>query len=64
MRLDDISLWAMLGDVFAKHGPAAPAVMQTYSPNDFSIRFFLRLVVILLACRVVGWFGRKFLGQP
>lgn len=64
MNFDDLNLWATLGDIFAKHGPAAPAVMQTYSPNDFSIRFFLQLAVILLACRVVGWFGRKFLGQP
>ena len=60
----DFDLWATLADVFAKHGPAAPAVAQTYSPGDFSIRFFLQLALILLACRVVGWFGRKFLGQP
>jgi Kef-type K+ transport system membrane component KefB len=58
------SLWALLGDVFAKHGPAAPAVDQTYSPGDFSVHFFLQLAVILLACRVFGWLGRKFLGQP
>jgi Kef-type K+ transport system membrane component KefB len=57
-------LLATLADVFAKHGPAAPAVAQTFSPNDFSIRFFLQLAIILLACRVVGWFGRKFLAQP
>ena len=52
------------GDVFAKHGPAAAAATRTYSPGDFSIHFFLQLGVILLACRVVGWFGRKFLAQP
>ncbi len=52
------------GDVFAKHGPAATAVARTYSPGDFSVHFFLQLGVILLACRVVGWFGRKFLAQP
>ncbi len=52
------------GDVFAKHGPAAAAVARTYSPGDFSVHFFLQLGVILLACRVVGWFGRKFLAQP
>jgi len=52
------------GDVFEKHGPAAAAVARTYSPGDFSIHFFLQLGVILLACRVVGWFGRKFLAQP
>ena len=52
------------GDVFAKHGPAAAAAAKTYSPGDFSIHFFLQLGLILLACRVVGWFGRKFLAQP
>jgi Kef-type K+ transport system membrane component KefB len=51
-------------DVFAKHGPAAAAATRTYSPGDFSVHFFLQLGVILLACRVVGWFGRKFLAQP
>lgn len=60
----EIDLLATLADVFAKHGPAAPAVAQTYSPGDFSIRFFLQLAIILLACRVVGWAGRKFLAQP
>ncbi|NCT84469.1 MAG: cation:proton antiporter [Comamonadaceae bacterium] len=60
----EFDLLAILADVFAKHGPAAQAVAQTYSPNDFSVRFFLQLAVILLACRVVGWAGRKFLGQP
>ena len=54
----------ILGDVFAKHGPAAAAAGKTYSPGDFSIHFFLQLGVILLACRIVGWFGRKFLAQP
>ena len=54
----------ILGDVFAKHGPAATAAARTYSPGDFSIHFFLQLGVILLACRIVGWFGRKFLAQP
>ena len=60
----DFDLIATLADVFAKHGGPAPAVAQTYSPTDFSIRFFLQLAIILLACRVVGWAGRKFLGQP
>ena len=65
MELDHIdALMALLGDVFAKHGPAAPAVAQTFSPNDFSIRFFLQLAVIMLACRIVGWAGGRFLGQP
>ena len=60
----DINLLGLLGDVFAKHGPAAPAVAQTYAPADFSVHFFLQLAIILLACRIVGWAGRKFLGQP
>jgi Kef-type K+ transport system membrane component KefB len=65
MALDIIGTVAGLaGDVFAKHGPAVPAVAQSYSPSDFSVHFFLQLAVIMLACRVVGWFGRKFLGQP
>ncbi|MGQ3054718.1 MAG: cation:proton antiporter [Roseateles sp.] len=64
MNLDNIDLLGLLGDVFAKHGPAAPAVAQTYSPADFSVHFFLQLAIILLACRIVGWAGRKFLAQP
>jgi len=58
------SLLALVSDIFAKHGPAAPAAAQTYSPADFSIHFFLQLALIMAACRVVGWAGRKFLGQP
>ncbi|KQW46586.1 MULTISPECIES: cation:proton antiporter [unclassified Roseateles] len=64
MNLDHIDLLGLLGDVFAKHGPAAPAFAQTYSPADFSVHFFLQLAIILLACRIVGWAGRKFLAQP
>ena len=60
----EFDLLATLADVFAKHGPAAPAVAQTYAPGDYSIRFFLQLALILLACRIVGWAGRKFLAQP
>jgi len=60
----EFDLLAILGDVFAKHGPAAPAVAQTYAPGDFSVHFFLQLGLIMLACRVVGWLGKKFLGQP
>ena len=58
------SLADIAGDVFAKHGPAAAAAAKTYSPGDFSVHFFLQLAVILLACRIVGWLGKKFLGQP
>lgn len=65
MALDSLSgLLAIVSDVFAKHGPAAPAVAQTFAPGDFSIRFFLQLAIIMLACRVVGWAGRRFLAQP
>jgi len=62
--LDNFNLLALLSDIFAKHGPAAPAAAQTYAPGDFSVHFFLQLALILLACRIVGWFGRRFLGQP
>lgn len=62
--MDNFNLAALLGDVFAKHGPTAPAVAQTYSPTDFSVHFFLQLALILLTCRIVGWAGRRFLAQP
>lgn len=64
MNFNDINFWEVLSDIFGKHGPAVAAAAQSYSPNDFSIRFFLQLAIIMLACRVVGWFGSKFLGQP
>ena len=54
----------ILGDVFSAHGPAAGAIAKTFSPGDFSVHFFLQLGVILLTCRLTGWLGRKFLGQP
>ncbi|MFX7887087.1 hypothetical protein ABTK21_19455, partial [Acinetobacter baumannii] len=60
--MDNFNLLALLSDIFAKHGPAAPAAAQTYAPGDFSVHFFLQLALILLACRIVGWFGRRFLG--
>jgi len=53
----------VLGDVLGPHGPAVNAA-KTFAPGDFSIHFFLQLAVIILACRVVGWLGQKFLGQP
>ena len=52
-----------LGDILSPHGPAIQAV-KTYAPGDYSIHFFLQLAIIILACRVVGWLGQKFLGQP
>lgn len=64
MDFDNINLWALIGDVFAKHGPSVPAIAQTFTPGDFSVRFFLQLAIIMLACRIFGWIGSKFLGQP
>jgi Kef-type K+ transport system membrane component KefB len=58
------SFWSTLGGVLSPHGPAAVAVAKSYAPGDFSIHFFLQLAIILIACRVVGWLGQKFLGQP
>lgn len=60
----DIDLRALLADVLGAHGPPAPAVAKTFAPGDFSMHFFLQLALILLACRVVGWLGRKYLAQP
>ncbi|NML04331.1 cation:proton antiporter [Sphingomonas sp. G-3-2-10] len=53
----------VLSDVLAPHGPVVAGV-KTMSPSDYSIHFFLQLAVIVLTCRVVGWLGQKFLGQP
>jgi len=58
------STLATLADVLSPHGPAAKAAAHSYAPGDFSVHFFLQLAVILLACRVVGWLGQKFLAQP
>lgn len=60
----DIDLRALLADVLGAHGPPAPAVAKTFVPGDFSMHFFLQLALILLACRIVGWLGRKYLAQP
>lgn len=54
----------VVGKVLAPNGPATLAAAHSYTPTDFSVHFFLQLAVILLACRVVGWLGQKFLGQP
>ncbi len=50
--------------VLDPHGPAVDAVAASFTPNDFSIHFFLQLAIIILACRIVGKLGQKFLGQP
>ncbi|ESQ79136.1 cation:proton antiporter [Asticcacaulis sp. YBE204] len=51
--------WETIATVLSPHGPNG-----TYNASDFSIHFFLQLAVIILTCRVVGWLGQKFLGQP
>jgi len=58
------SMWSTIGNVLSAHGPAVEASAKSYTPGDFSVHFFLQLAIILLACRVVGWAGKKFLGQP
>jgi Kef-type K+ transport system membrane component KefB len=54
---------AVLSTLLGPHGSAVNAA-QSFTPTDFSIHFFLQLAVIILTCRVVGWLGQKFLGQP
>ena len=64
MRQDVIDgVTAVFKGILLPHGPAI-AGTRTYVPSDYSIHFFLQLAVILLACRIVGWAGKKFLGQP
>jgi Kef-type K+ transport system membrane component KefB len=58
------SLISAISDVLAPNGPAVAAKPVSYAPTDVSIHFFLQLAVILIACRVVGWLARKYLGQP
>ncbi|MFT4252536.1 MAG: cation:proton antiporter, partial [Caulobacter sp.] len=55
---------ATAADVLSAHGPATKAAAKSFTPGDFSVHFFLQLAVIVLACRVVGWLGQKFLKQP
>lgn len=52
-----------LAGIFSAHGPAVNAA-KSFAPGDYSVHFFLQLAVIILTCRVVGWIGQKFLGQP
>jgi Kef-type K+ transport system membrane component KefB len=58
------SLVDTVGGIMSPHGPATTAHAQGYAPGDFSIHFFLQVVAILAACRIVGWLCRRFLGQP
>jgi Kef-type K+ transport system membrane component KefB len=30
---------------------------------DFMLRFMLQVLIVLVMCRIVGWFGEKYLGQ-
>jgi len=66
MALDDIidSIVSVVTTILSPHGPAVPGSPSSYVPGDYSIHFFLQLAVILLACRVVGKLGQRFLGQP
>ncbi len=58
------SILATLSGVLAPHGPAVPASPSSFAPGDYSIHFFLQLALILVACRIVGKVGQRFLGQP
>lgn len=53
-----------VGGLLNAHGPAVTARATSYAPGDVSIHFFLQLALILLACRVVGWLGRRLFNQP
>jgi Kef-type K+ transport system membrane component KefB len=53
-----------MGKVLSPNGPAVEAAANSFTPTDFSVHFFLQLALILIACRIVGWIGRKFLAQP
>ncbi len=53
-----------LGRVLEPNGPAVSAAASSYTPTDFSVHFFLQLAIILIACRIVGRLGQRFLGQP
>jgi Kef-type K+ transport system membrane component KefB len=56
--------WAVLAGVLTPHGPGLAASLASYAPGDVSVHVFLQMAVILLACRVIGWLGQRFLGQP
>ena len=58
------STWAIVTGLLSPHGPASASGVPAYAPGDYSIHFFLQLAIIILACRVVGWLGQKFLAQP
>jgi Kef-type K+ transport system membrane component KefB len=53
-----------LGGVMGPHGSAITAAPKSFAPGDYSIHFFIQLAIIIIACRVIGWLGQKFLAQP
>jgi Kef-type K+ transport system membrane component KefB len=54
----------IVAETLAPHGPALKAAANSFAPSDYSVHFFLQLAIIIVTCRVVGTFGKKFLGQP
>ncbi len=56
-------IWAhtieVITTTLSGHGPNG-----AFTPTDFSVHFFLQLCLIIFTCRVVGWLGQRFLGQP
>lgn len=56
--------WEAAGKALGANGPAVEAAASSFTPTDYSIHFFLQLAIIILACRIVGWLGQKFLAQP
>ena len=62
------ALWESLkkttAAILSPHGPAVIAAPTSYTPGDFSLHFFLQLAIILVMCRLIGWLGRMYLGQP
>jgi len=60
----DSDILSVLTGILEPHGPAVAAKIVSYTPADYSVHFFLQLLLIIAACRGVGWLGRKFLAQP
>lgn len=58
-----VDLGRVAGDVLNAHGPAVDAA-KSYTPGDYSIHFFLQIVIILATCRLVGIAAKRWLGQP
>ena len=54
----------VLANILSPNGPAMAATLNSYTPTDFSVHFFLQLSLILITCRIVGKLGQKYLGQP